>query len=146
MAVTTHLMMSTINQYRQNDRTHKWMRYCALVKGSQKYPKRFKAESLLQIGLIKFGIVEERGEDIEATPPFKKRNLANFIDGTGYFNLVKFLGFNHHVFPYLYKLACCLAAMRRNEVGCERFFSIASYVSNPRRTQLKISITRPWQC
>jgi hypothetical protein len=107
------------------------MRYCALVKGSRKYPKQFKAEGLLQIGPIKFGIVEEQGEDV-ATPPFKKCNLADFIDGTGYFNMVKFLGFNRHVFPYLYKLACCLAAMKMNEVGCERFFSIAIYVSNPR--------------
>jgi hypothetical protein len=59
----------------------------------------------LQIGPIKFGIVEEQGEDIEAAPPFKKCNLADFIDGAGYFNLVKFLGFNRHVFLYLYKLA-----------------------------------------
>jgi hypothetical protein len=28
--------------------------------------------------------------------------------------------------------------MRMNEVGCERFFSIAGYVSNPRRTRLKV--------
>jgi hypothetical protein len=109
MAVTTRLMMSTINQYCRND---KWMRYCALVKGSRKYLKRFKAEALLQIGPIKF---EEQGEDIEATP-FKKCTLADLIDGTGYFNLVKFQGFNCHVFPYLYKLACCLVAMRMNEV------------------------------
>jgi hypothetical protein len=35
--------------------THsKWMHYCALAKGSQKYPKQFKAEGLLQIGPIKF--------------------------------------------------------------------------------------------
>jgi hypothetical protein len=28
--------------------------------------------------------------------------------------------------------------MRMNEVGCERLFSIAGYVSNPRQTQLKV--------
>jgi hypothetical protein len=62
----------------QQEAHNKWMRYCALVKGSRKYPKRFKAEGLLQIEPIKFGTVEEQGEDIEATPPFKKCNLGRF--------------------------------------------------------------------
>jgi hAT family C-terminal dimerisation region len=93
---------------------------------------------MISIGEITFGIVEERGLDIDASSPFKKCNLADFIDKTGYFDLVKFLGFNQLSFPYLYKLGCCLASMRTNEVGCERFFSIAGYVSNPRRTRLKV--------
>jgi hypothetical protein len=46
----------------QQEAHSKWMRYYALVKGSRKHPKRFKAEGLLQIGPIKFGIVEEQGE------------------------------------------------------------------------------------
>lgn len=116
-----------------------WMQYCRLCKGSKKFPKRFKKEGLLEIGKIQFGIVEERGEDLETTSnSFKKCNLADFIDHKGYFNLVKFIGFNRVAFPFIYKLACCLAAVRMNEVGCERFFSIAGYVSNPRRTRLKI--------
>jgi hypothetical protein len=80
----------------------------------------------------------ERGEDIEASHPFKKCNLADFNDGRGYFDLVKFIGFNRQSFPFIYRRACCLASMRVNEVGCERFFSIAGYVSNPRRTSLKV--------
>ena len=40
------------------------------------------------------------------------------------------------MFPY--KLAVCLASLRTNEVGCERFFSTAGYVSDPRRTSLKV--------
>jgi hAT family C-terminal dimerisation region len=106
--------------------------------GSAHFPRRYRDEGLLEIGPIKFGIVEEPGDDIDANPPFNKCNLEDFIDKTGYFNLVKFLGFNCHVFPFLYKLSCCLVAMRMNEVGCERFFSIAGYVSNPRRTRLKV--------
>jgi hypothetical protein len=43
----------------QQEAHSKWMRYCVLVKGSRTYPKQFKAEGLLQIGPIKFGIVEE---------------------------------------------------------------------------------------
>jgi hypothetical protein len=122
----------------QQEAYAEWMRYCTMVKGSAHFPKRYRDEGLLEIGQIKFGIVEEPGDDIDANPPFNKCNLADFIDKTGYFNLVKFLGFNRHVFPFLYKLSCCLAAMRMNEVGCERFFSIAGYVSNPRRTRLKV--------
>jgi hypothetical protein len=117
---------------------NEWMQYCRIVKAYRKFPKQFKKEGLLEIGEIKFGIVEERGEDLDASHPFKKCNLADFIDGTGYFDLVKFVSFNRESFPFIYKLVCCLSAMRMNEVGCERFFSIAGYVSNPRRTRLKV--------
>jgi hAT family C-terminal dimerisation region len=51
---------------------------------------------------------------------------------------VKFAAYNNKTFPYIYKLVCCLASLRTNEVGCERFFSIAGYVSNPRRSSLKV--------
>jgi hAT family C-terminal dimerisation region len=115
-----------------------WFNYSRLVKRRRRFPRRFKSEGMISIGEITFGIVEERGLDIDASSPFKKCNLADFIDKTGYFDLVKFLGFNQLSFPYLYKLGCCLASMRTNEVGCERFFSIAGYVSNPRRTRLKV--------
>jgi hypothetical protein len=87
---------------------------------------------------IRFGVVEEKGEDLQVTHPFKTCNLADFIDRNGYFDLVKFIGFNKQKFPFIYKLACCLAGMRMNEVACEWFFSIAGYVSNPRRTRLKV--------
>jgi hypothetical protein len=108
------------------------------VKTSRHFPKKLKKEGLVEIGEIRFGVVKERGEDLDASHPFRKCNLADFIDKTGYFDLVKFVGFNHQLFPFIYKLACCLAALRTNEVGCERFFSIAGYVSNPRRTSLKV--------
>jgi hypothetical protein len=104
----------------------------------QVLPKKYKKEGLLELGNIPFGVVLERGEDIEASHPFKKCNLADFIDGKGYFDLVKFIGFNPQSFPFIYRLACCLASMRVNEVGCERFVSIAGYVSNPRHTSLKV--------
>ena len=112
--------------------------YCRLFKNHKKYPKKLKKEGRLMIGGIQIGVVEERGEDIDANPPFVKCNLSDFIDNTGYFNLVKFLSLNKQSFPYLYKLACCLSSLRTSEVGCERFFSVAGYVSNPRRTRLKV--------
>jgi hypothetical protein len=115
-----------------------WMQYCSLLKHSKKFPKKFKNEGLLKIGRITFGVVEERGDNIDANHPFKTCNLADFIDDKGYFNLVQFIGYNQKLFPFIYKLARCLAAMRMNEVGCEWFFSIAGYVSNARRTRLKV--------
>jgi hypothetical protein len=96
----------------QQEAYAEWMHSCTMVKGSAHFPKRNRDEGLLEIGPIKFGIVEP-GEDMDANPlVFNKCNLADFIDKTGYFNLVKFLGFNCHIFPFLYKLSCCLAAMR----------------------------------
>ena len=117
---------------------NEWIHYCRIVKGRRHFPKLLKREGLVSIGDIEFGVVEECGEDLQATHPFKRCNLADFIDKTGYFNLVKFLEFNKKSFPYIYKLGCCLASLRTNEVGCERFFSIAGYVSNPRRSSLKV--------
>jgi hypothetical protein len=117
---------------------NEWLQYQRVVKFGRYFPKKYKKEELVEIGDIRFGIIEERGEDIDATHPFKKCNLAAFIDNKGYFDQVKFIGYNCDFFPFIYKLACCLALMRVNKVGCERFFSIAGYVSNPRRTSLKV--------
>jgi hypothetical protein len=110
---------------------NEWIQYRRIVKTSRHFPKKLKKEGLVEIGEIRFGVVEECGEDLDASHPFRKCNLANFIDKTGYFDLVKFVGFNHQFFPFIYILACCLAALRTNEVGCERFFIIAGYMSNP---------------
>jgi hypothetical protein len=64
------------------------------VKFGRYFPKKYKKEGLVEIGDIRFGIVEERGEDtIDATDPFKKCNLADFIDNKGYFDQVKFIGY-----------------------------------------------------
>jgi hypothetical protein len=117
---------------------NEWLQYQRVVKSGRYFPRKYKKEGLVEIGDIRFGIVEERGDDIDASYPFKKCNLADSIDEKGYFDLVKFIGYNSQSFPFIYKLACCVASMRVNEVGCERFFSIAGYVSNPRRTSLKV--------
>jgi hypothetical protein len=118
---------------------NEWIQYQQIVKTGRHFPKKLKKEGLVEIGEIRFGVVEEREEDLDASHPFRKCNLADFIDKTGYFDLVKFVGLNHQFFPFIYKLACCLlAALRTNKVGCERFFSVAGYVSNPQRTSLKV--------
>jgi hypothetical protein len=115
-----------------------WRNYCNLVKKRKYVPKSFKGETVLLDDCIETGVVKERGEDIKKSPPFKKCNLADYVDGRGHFNLVGFLKFQQDAFPYLFKLAVCLASIRTNEVGCERFFSTAGYVSSPRRTCLKV--------
>jgi hypothetical protein len=118
---------------------NEWLQYQCVVTFGRYLPKKYKKEGLVELGDIRFGIVQERGEDIDATHPFKKNNQPDFIDDKGYFDQGKFIGYNHYSFPFIYKLACCLkASMKVNEVGCERFFRIAGYVSNPRRTSLKV--------
>jgi hAT family C-terminal dimerisation region len=116
---------------------NEWMTYGRRFKRKKNYPKTFAKEGFMQIGGIQLGQPEEKGEDLEASHPFVRCNLADFIRD-GHFDLILFLEHNAESFPYIYKLACCLASLRTNEVGCERFFSIAGYVSNPRRSRLNV--------
>jgi hAT family C-terminal dimerisation region len=116
-----------------------WKLFGRLCKMSRYFPKKYVPGSERSLGEgIKIGTVEDRGDDIMATQPFVQCNLASFISHGGHFDLVNFLSIQKECFPNLYKLAVCLASLRTNEVGCERFFSAAGYVSNPRRTSLKV--------
>jgi hypothetical protein len=124
----------------QTEAFNEWNSYCGLTKMGECYPNKYKKDAdHLKIGDIEFGTVEERGKDMEALPgsSFKKCNLADYIT-KGYFDLIGFVTFNKQAFPYIYKLTCCLSSLQTNEVGCERFFSIAGYVSNPRRARLNV--------
>jgi hypothetical protein len=89
------------------------------------------------------GKVAVKGEDLRGLPPFVVCNLADFIGDNGRFDLVGFLHLQRDAFPTIYKLVACLASIRTNEVGCERFFSTAGYVSCPRRTSLNV---RNYEC
>ena len=115
-----------------------WRNYCNIVKGSKLFPKQFKEPCLSLDNCIETGAVREKGSDIKGNMTVKKCNLADFIDDAGHFNLMDFLQLQREAFPYLYRLSVCLASVRTNEVGCERFFSTAGYVSSPRRTRLKV--------
>ena len=116
--------------------------YQNIVKAG-KYAPRSYIGNTLQVGTIMMGKVDVRGDDIKASPPFMTCNLADFIGDDGRFQLVSFLKFNVKTFPMLFKLAVCLASIRTNEVGCERFFSTAGFVSCPRRTSLNV---RNYEC
>ena len=117
--------------------------FCDVCKRGKYKPKSYSGATLrlgpddMKYPII-MGKVETRGEDIKALPPFVSCNLADFIADDGRFDLVGFLGLQQFAYPTLFKLAVKLASIRTNEVGCERFFSTAGYVSNPRRTSLNV--------
>ena len=117
--------------------------YCNTVKARRKHFPKTYVGTTLKLGSIQMGKVGERGEDIKAGHPFITCNLADFIGDDGRFDLVSFFQVQRQCFPTLHKLAVCLASIRTNEVGCERFFSTAGYVSCPRRTRLNV---RNYEC
>jgi hAT family C-terminal dimerisation region len=116
--------------------------YCITCKPRKHVPRSYVGQTL-RLGAIKMGKVCERGLDIKASFPFIDCNLADFICDKGHFDLVSFLQLQRDAYPTLYKMAVCLSSIRTNEVGCERFFSTAGYVSCPRRTSLKV---RNYEC
>ena len=122
--------------------------FCNVTKKHRYRPKTYSGPTL-KLGPhsmkypIVMGKVETKGEDIKALPPFVSCNLADFISDDGRFDLVHFLQLQRHAYPTIYKLAVKFASIRTNEVGCERFFSTAGYVSNPRRTSLNV---RNYEC
>jgi hAT family C-terminal dimerisation region len=122
--------------------------FCNVCKMQRNRPRSYVGNTL-QLGPkdmrapIVMGKVGVRGEDIRASQPFVTCNLADFINDDGRFNLAAFFHLQRECFPTLYKLSVCLASIRTNEVGCERFFSMAGYVSCPRRTRLNV---RNYEC
>jgi hypothetical protein len=122
--------------------------FCNIVKKKRYRPRAFIGD-VLKLGpcdmkdVIIMGKVATRGLDIIGNPPFVTCNLADFIGHDGRFDLVAFLKLQQVLFPYLYKLGICISSIRTNEVGCERFFSTAGYVSCPRRTSLNV---RNYEC
>jgi hypothetical protein len=122
--------------------------FCNTCKMRRNRPREYEGE-VLKLGPfdmrhpIIMGRVSKKGDDIVANPPFVNCNLADYIRNDGRFNLVEFFKPQSVIFPILYKLSVCLASIRTNEVGCERFFSTAGYVSCPRRTCLNV---RNYEC
>jgi hypothetical protein len=123
-------------------------KYCNICKMQRNRPRSYTGP-VLKLGPcdmrypIQMGKVAVKGDNLRGLPPFVVCNLADFIGDDGRFNLVGFLHLQKDAFPTIYKLAACLASIRTNEVGCERFFSTAGYVSCPRRTSLNV---RNYEC
>jgi hypothetical protein len=122
--------------------------FCNLCKKTRNRPREFTGP-VLKLGPadmrhpIIMGKVATKGDDIRANPPFVNCNLADFVFDDGRFDLLCFMSLQKDAFPTLYKLTVCLSSIRTNEVGCERFFSTAGYVSCPRRTSLNV---RNYEC
>jgi hAT family C-terminal dimerisation region len=119
-----------------------WVNYCITCKPRRHVPRSYEGTPIW-LGALTMGKVALKGCDIRASYPFIDCNLADFICDKGHFDLVSFLELQRDAYPTLYKLAVCLSSIRTNEVGCERFFSTAGYVSCPRRTSLKV---RNYEC
>ena len=123
-------------------------KFCNLCKMQRHRPKAYEGTTL-KLGPcdmrypITMGKVATKGEDIRANPPFVSCNLADYILDDGRFNLLGFMELQKDCFPTLFRLTVCLSSIRMNEVGCERFFSTAGYVSCPRRTSLNV---RNYEC
>ena len=82
---------------------------------------------------IVVGLVKTREEDLPSG-----KNLADYIDNLGRFENLKL--FLHHkvYFPVVWIQSQCEESRRVAEVGCERFFNLAGYVSSPKRTGLGV--------
>jgi hAT family C-terminal dimerisation region len=125
-----------------------YQKYCNICKMHRNRPRAYSGVTL-KLGPcdmrfpIQMGKVLTRGDDIVANPPFVSCNLADFMYDDGRFNLLGFMELQKNAFPTLYKMTVCLSSIRTNEVGCERFFSTAGYVSCPRRTSLNV---RNYEC
>ena len=122
--------------------------FCNVCKKRRNRPRSYcgttlKLEQADKKTAIEMGKVATKGKDIEASHPFVSCNLASFIRVDGRFDLLRFFEMQQKCFPTLYKIAVCISSVRTNEVGCERFFSMAGYVSCPRRTRLKV---RNYEC
>ena len=135
-------IVRSISTYREKAKDE-FRIYCNIVKARKRNCPRTYVGTTLRLGSIQVGKVGERGDDIKAPPPFVNCYLVDFIGDDGRFDLVSFFHLERVCFPTLYKLSVCLASIRTNEVGCERFFSTAGYVSCPRRTRLNV---RNYEC
>ena len=68
-----------------------------------------------------------------------KKNLADYIDDDcGRIDLLKFFSDHKKRFPILWLVVQMYAHCRVVEVGCEYFFGILGYTSNPRHARLNV--------
>jgi hypothetical protein len=82
---------------------------------------------------IGVGPVVQRGQNLPSG-----KNLADYIDKKGRINLLTFFGDHQTRFSNLFILIKREASRRAVEVGCERFFGLSGYVSQPRRSMLGV--------
>ena len=99
-------------------------------------PKVAKSTARVLVGNeaeISIGPVEGRGKDLPSG-----NNLFDYVDKKGRFDTLAFFSDHKKTFPTLWIFAQKNASRRVVEVGCERFFGLAGYISSPRRTRLNV--------
>ena len=88
--------------------------------------------------VITLGPPIERGVDLPS-----KRNHADYIDGTGYYDIVRYLQDHKDIFPTIYLVGVGqFAAHISTEVDCESLFSEAGHLADPLRNR---TLTRTFE-
>ena len=84
-----------------------------------------------------FGAVIERGSEL----PCEDFNHADYVDSTGYYNIVQYLINVRNHFPAIYSVGVGqLAAHSPTEVNCEGCFSLSGYLNHPSRSSTGIRL------
>lgn len=106
----------------------------------QKYLPKFKYDHKIsginakgRVVTLGYGPVREFGANLP-----DGRNYKQYLDEKGRFNNLKFFIDHKDKFPTLNLIVQREASRRVVEVGCERFFGLSGYISNPRRNTLGV--------
>jgi hypothetical protein len=78
---------------------------------------------------IGVGPIEKRGENLPSG-----KNIADYLDKKGQMNLLTFFKDHEIRFPTLFVIVQREVSRRVVEVGCEKFFGLSGYISQPRRS------------
>ena len=82
---------------------------------------------------IGYGQVVKPGANLPS-----EKNLTQYLDNKGRINLLCLFKDHSSLFPGLYLIVQREVPRRVTEVGCERFFGLSGYVSQPRRSRLGV--------
>lgn len=110
--------------------SHKMQKYIPERKLGRKLSNVDSKGRLIEVGV---GPVKAKGDDLPSG-----KNIANYVDLKGRFDALAFFKDHSNTFPNLFIIALREASRRVVEVGCERFFGLSGYISQPRRSQLAV--------
>ena len=82
---------------------------------------------------VGYGPVRTPGKDLPSGC-----NIAKYLDASGLFDPLRFFRDHKGTFPNLFIIVQREVSRRVTEVGCERFFGLSGYVSQPRRARLGV--------
>jgi hypothetical protein len=109
---------------------YKRQKYLAKLKLGRSLSNEDSRGRVIKLGV---GPVESRGDDLPSG-----NNIATYLDKKGRFQLLPFFKDHKALFPNLFTIVQREASRRVTEVGCERFFGVSGYISQPRRARLGV--------